>query len=172
MSIPPPTLSSFRQLIALRYKWLGWMCGLGAILFFVITSWLHQSLFLKGLLSAFGWICILYLIYIYNHRQRMIYALGIDVGPSTSQFETYMDGQHQRWEKYAFARLILGTVLAGIMLALVVFSADQNLAQAVAGFFIAYIVGVMLKNWLQFYEQILLHDYRRLLRNQPSDMSD
>lgn len=171
MTHTPSTLPGFRDRIAVRYKWFGWMAGIGIILCLFSSVWWEQITFLRSLLALAAWICYFFLSYIYMHRQRMIDALDKDAYRAEGHFDTYLTGQHQRWEKHAFARLIIGSILVAVTLALVIFSTGR-LGQWMAALFVSFVLGVMVKNWMQFCEQIMLHDYRRILRDQPADISD
>lgn len=81
------------------------------------------------------------------------------------RLETHFNHGQAQWEKFSVVRIIGNCVLALIMLFLLLFYKESKWTVIAASLFILLLLASMIKGWLNFSDQILLHDIRRSLRD-------
>ena len=78
----------------------------------------------------------------------------------------YMELHLTRWDNSTTARFVITGILAGVMIYLLMYHRDTRWAESASITFISAILAVIIHNWLNFEDRILLYDIERAFRDQ------
>lgn len=99
------------------------------------------------------------MLYYYDHRNPDAFEL----------LEKYLLDKRSKWDRTYMLRLGTMLLVGLVMLVLLLFYKESRWAGTVASLFIALILANIIKGWLDFNDEILLHDIRRSMRDQTSE---
>ncbi len=171
MATPADIIHRFHPLISQRYKWLVWIAVAGLILSLSLSIGLRQHLFIRVLGASCSALFLIAVLNLFQHRASMLRCLMINVSNPKQGLVNLLNARIHQWERSLQVRLIAGTLLGLTMLFLMFLFRENPWSRIVAGWFVAYILAVMLWGWLLFTEQILLHDLHRI-DHQDSESSE
>jgi hypothetical protein len=161
----------FRQVIRSRYN--TYACIAGAVLVFVVglffifkTSGIILSFIFLVFFLSLGTIW-----YVLFHRNQMLFRLDSQYPESFQRLEQYVEEMKQKQENFYWIRMVLGCGLAIGMFLFLFLSTESVWTLLFITLFLAMILASMIKGWLDFNDHILMQDFRRSLRDQPSDTS-
>jgi hypothetical protein len=137
---------------------LGWLLG--------------EFLFPFSFFLSAGVASLIFCIEFFRHRKKMLRCFTSRHEYPDALLEDYLQKNKELLLNRHETRIIIGTMLALAMLFCILFLRESHWPQITAGWFICFILAMMIKGWIDFRESILLHDIKRSLRDQPSDISD
>ena len=105
----------------------------------------------------------------FNLKEKMFYRLNRSRDDDFSQLENFLEQKQNQWQNSIWIRLIVGAVTGVTMLLLILFHADPFWSMTMASFFIIFIVAIAILGWINFNDQLLLHDIRRSHRDHHSN---
>lgn len=104
-----------------------------------------------------------------THRNKMLQYLQAGQADPFRRLETYLLEKQSQWRNYMLIRFAMGAITGLSMILLLVFDGDPYWAITSACLFIVLIVANTTLGWINFSDQILLHDIERSHRDQPSN---
>ena len=105
-------------------------------------------------------------IYAFHHRYRMLSAFHPKKADALESFREYMEPHLSKWATSTSFRFVAIGILAAMMIYLLTFHKDTRWAEISGITFISFILGTILRNWLDFEDKILLYDIERAFRDQ------
>jgi hypothetical protein len=166
------TILAFRKIISSRYAQYSWIAGLSMAVCFALGWFLREFIFPFSFFLSAGVACLIFCIDFYRHRKKMLDCFTAQHEYPDALLEEYIQKKKGFLLNRNESRIIIGTVLALAMIFSILFLSESHWARIIAGWFICFILAIMIKGWIDFRESILLHDIKRSLRDQPSDISD
>lgn len=162
----------FRQVISSGSRFYGWMAAIGMVFCAGLRFLFKGQPFPEALLNSGIIVSFIFLVHIMIRRQSMLRAMDPLHEDPAGQLESYLRDAQSRWENSIWLRVILGSLLAVAMLFFLFVFKESKWSQISASLFVVFILAVILKGWINFNDQILLHDLQRSNRDQDSDISD
>ena len=108
---------------------------------------------------------------IFYHRYRMLLRLDSRYPDTVSRFRSYMESRTNAWNKLQWILLVSGVLVFLTMVLLLIQHAEAHWTALASSLLVFLALGAMLKNWMQFLDQIFLHDVERSLKDQAPDIS-
>lgn len=162
-------IGRFRTIISSRYTGYGWIAGIiwliGVLVNLLIDYSYSASVISNGLI-LFGAVM---LWYCFNHRYQLLRHFNHVVAYPEMQLTTYFEEQQTQWEKYGLLRMGAMFLLGMGMLLCLVFWPTIAWARIASSLFISLTLCLIAKGWLDFTDQLLLHDIQRSLKDQTSE---
>jgi hypothetical protein len=167
-SIPP---RKFNQacIISSRYTWYGWIAGLVWASAVFLHGWFDPKGLLAYVTSGMIGLCLGFLYYIFNHRYRILFHFNTRYPDAFERLEKYLSVRRQRWDNLYLIRFGIMLILGLTMLLLLFFFKESKWSGITAVAFISLVLAFIIKGWLDFHDEILLHDIRRSMRDQTSE---
>ena len=116
---------------------------------------LHRAV--SSTLQAFG---LLMLWYSFRHRYQMLYHFNTRFEDAEERLEKYFISRQTQWDQYALVRIGLMFILLW---------KESAWARIFASLFIALLLALIIKGWMDFNDGILRHDIQRSLKDQTSE---
>ena len=172
MSEKLSAISGFRKIISSRYKHYIRIAGLSMVVCFALGWFLRGFIFPFSFFLSAGVASLIFCMDFYRHRKKMLGCFTAQHKYPDALLEDYIQKKRGLLLNRNETRIIAGTLLALAMIFCILFFKESPWPRITAGWFICFILAIMLKGWIDFRESILLHDIKRSLRDQPSDISD
>lgn len=162
-------IGRFRKIISSRYRLYGWIAGLiwlSGILVNVLVDHSPIASVISNALILFGSVM---LWYCFNHRYQMLHHFSSLSPYPEIRLANYFEQQQIKWENYSLFRIGAMALLAMGMLLCLVFWPTMAWTRITSGLFISFTLVLIVKGWLDFSDQILLHDIQRSLKDHTSE---
>lgn len=172
MSEKHSVVIEFRKIISSCYRQYIWIAGLSIVVCFVLGWFLREFIFPSSFFLTAGFASFIFCVDFFRHRKNMLACFIGHQETPVDLLEDYIQKNKAFLLNRNETRIIIGTALALAMLFCILFLKESNWSRITAGWFICFILAIMIKGWIDFRESILLHDFRRSLRDQASGMSD
>lgn len=164
--------SSFRRIINKRYHFYAWMNGL-AIAICLLFFWLSTK---EGFLASLSTTALAFSIglMIRNllHAKKMLFYLDRSKHDHFNQLERYLEAKQNEWQNNHWRRLLFGSMTFLTMFFLLIFFKDTYWTMPVSSLCIVLILAIAILGWIDFNDQVLLHDIRRSHRDQASNIPE
>ncbi len=155
----------FRKIISYRRKQYCWIFGVGFLICFLAGMYLSGQGFLSSFFITSGFVSLLFFVSSFRHAQVMLQCLDVSGEDPGQKLEKYMEQNQHLWINLNETRIIAGTLLALAMIFSILFLKESNWPEILSAWFVCFILSIMLKGWMTFRDQILLHDIVRSLKN-------
>lgn len=163
---------NFRLIITKRYRFYAGITGL-AITICLLLFWLStKEGFLASLSTTALAFCIGLMIRNILHTNKMLFYLERSKHDHFNLLENYLEGKQNEWQNNLWLRLLFGGITGFAMFFLLIFFKDTYWTMPVTSLFIVLIVAIAILGWINFNDQLLLHDVQRSHRNQASNMPE
>ena len=162
-------IKTYSALIATRYKWYGWISGFVAVSGVLLYSWCDSMPWQRHFSSGVFGLGIGYLWYFFYQRFQLLSRFHIRHTDPVERLEKYVFNQRERWERTYLFRFVGIAILGATMFFFLFFYKESNWAGITASLFLTLLVALILKGWLDFNEDILLHDIRRNANDHTSE---
>jgi len=159
----------FRQVIKQRYNLYAWITAIASVTCLLLLLILEKGGWGSSLFSMACAMSTGLLIRNFNLKEKMFYRLNRSRDDDFSQLENFLEQKQNQWQNSIWIRLIVGAVTGVTMLLLILFHADPFWSMTMASFFIIFIVAIAILGWINFNDQLLLHDIRRSHRDHHSN---
>lgn len=164
-------ITRLRHQIAKRYFMLGWIAGGCWVLFMFLQTWFSEHPFPSALFRSLNLLSFLLMVDMFYHRYRMLLRLDARYPDAINRIRSYMEGRMNSWEGFQKILLITGIVVFLSMVFLLIQHAEARWTALASSLLVFLALGAMLKNWMNFLDQIFLHDVERSLKDQAPDIS-
>ena len=104
-----------------------------------------------------------------SHRFKLLTILKERSNDSVGELENYLLEKQVLWQQHTWSRLLVGTITGLIMILLLVTDGSHFWKLTMTSLFVVFILAVIILSWINFNDQLLLHDIRRSHRDQPSN---
>jgi len=162
----------FRRVINKRYHYYAWITGLATAIFLLFFFLSGKGGFPSSMASTACALCIGLLIRNFTHSRKMLLHLDRSQYDHFNELEKYLEVKQDEWQKNLWIRLMFGIVTGLAMFYFMLFHSDSSWTITISSLFIVFIVAIAILGWINFNDQVLLHDIRRSHRDQPSSMPE
>lgn len=159
----------FRQVITQRYNLYAWLTVITSVTCLLLLFILEKEGWGSSLISMTCAMSTGLLIRNLNLKEKMLHHLTRSRADDFSQLENFLEEKQNQWQNKLWIRLIVGALAGVAMLFLLLFHADPFWSMTIASFFIIFILAIAILGWINFNDQILLHDIRRSHRDYHSN---
>lgn len=159
----------FREVITRRYNLYIWINALAIIPVLLFWFRSEEGEFVHSLSYM---ACALFVGMLFrnlSHRNKMLLYLREGSNDPFSTLENYLIEKQDQWQQHTWTRIVLGAITGLIMIFLMVFEVDPFWKFTITSLFIVIILAVITLSWINFNDQLLLHDIRRSHRDQASN---
>ncbi len=158
----------FRQVIAQRYNLYFVITAVASVIAVLCWNLSVDGTFFHSLSYMTSALFIGMLFRNLSHRYKMLTFLGAAGNAPLPQLENYLLEKQGQWQQHTWSRILLGTIAGLIMILLLVLDGDHFWILTMTSLFIVIILAVIILSWINFNDQLLLHDLQRSQRDQPS----
>ena len=162
-------LVHFRQVITQRYNSYAWITAFASAACLMLLFILEKGGWGSSIISMTCAMSTGLLIRNLNRKEKMLHHLIRSGDDDFSQLENFLEEKQNQWQNKLWIRLIVGALAGVTMLFLLLFHADPFWSMTMASFFIIFILAVAILGWINFNDQLLLHDIRRSHRDHHSN---
>jgi uncharacterized membrane protein YczE len=162
-------VETYSQSISSRYRRYGWTAGIIGAFGIFIHAWFDPIPVFGYFISIMIGLGIGFMVYTLNHRYQLLFHFNKLNPDAFERLEKYLLEKREGWDKTYMLRLGMMSILMITMLLFLFFSKDIKWAAITAALFIGFVLALIIRGWLDFNDEILLHDIRRSIRDQTSE---
>ncbi len=162
-------VEQFRNIISSRYRGYGWIAGIIWLSGVCVNVFLDHSPIASVISNGLILLGSVMLWYCFNHRYQMLHHFSSLNPYPEIRLTNYFEHQQTQWEKYSLFRIGAMSLLGMGMLLCLVFWPTIAWTRITSGLFISFTLALIVKGWLDFTDQILLHDIQRSLKYHTSE---
>lgn len=159
----------FRKVITQRYNLYFVITATASVIAVLCWNLSDEGAFLHALSYMASALFIGMLLRNHSHRYKMLAFLKTGSNDPLPQLENYLLEKQGQWQQHTWTRIVFGTITGLIMILLLVIDKDPYWIMTMTSVFIVIILAVITLSWINFNDQLLLHDIRRSHRDQPSN---
>jgi ABC-type multidrug transport system fused ATPase/permease subunit len=159
----------FRQVITQRYNLYTWITACASATCVLLLLILEKGGWASSLISMACAMSLGLMVRNLNLREKMLHHLDRCQDDHFSPLENFLETKQNQWQNNLWIRLMVGAVTAVGMIFLLLFNADPLWSMTLASFFIIFILAIAILGWINFNDQLFLHDIRRSHRDHHSN---
>jgi len=162
-------IERFRNIISSRYRGYGWIAGAIWLTGVCVNVFIDHSPIVSVISNGLILFGSVMLWYCFNHRHQILRHFSSLITYPEIRLTNYFEQQQTQWEKYSLFRIGAMFLLGMGMLLCLVFWPTNAWTMIISSLFISLTLALIMKGWLDFTDQILLHDIQRNLRDHTSE---